>query len=113
MRSKSKKSAYSLNKKGLKIIKEWGGVATVLIAILYTFPFNVIDRFVNRNENELNSAREALTEISALQAEKIINTAKINDLDIDNLSNTYYVRILHPKSKQRSVREGCRQINLQ
>jgi len=50
----------SLSKKALEFIKEWGGVATVLIAILYTFPFDAASKIISWRYQSLLEARRTL-----------------------------------------------------
>jgi hypothetical protein len=87
----------SINQKALAFVKEWGVVVTVLIAIMYTFPFELTDRIINWREHDLKIARQALTEIATLQAEKVMNTIKLSELPdpsvSDFVSNTYNMRI--------------------
>lgn len=63
----------------LSFIKDWGGVATVIIAILYTFPFDIFDRIVHRKEANLASARHALADTFSLRADKISALQKANE----------------------------------
>jgi hypothetical protein len=83
-----------LNKKILDFIKEWGGVATVVIAVLYTFPFQIFDRIINRQEHDLAEARHELSDASALRAEKIAAVQKSNDpAYLDAINGAYDIRI--------------------
>jgi hypothetical protein len=84
----------SFGQRMLEFTKEWGGVATVAIAILYTFPFGIIDRIVNGQEHRLQMAREALSQFAALQVDRIATTSRISEPQArDFVNNMYQVRI--------------------
>jgi hypothetical protein len=84
----------SLNKRLLGLIKEWGGVATVLIAILYTFPFDAASRFISWRDHDISEARQILSEIAALYADQTSSVEKLKDGYTKSfLQNTYAIRI--------------------
>jgi hypothetical protein len=68
-------------------LKEWGGVATLLIAILYTFPSTVLDRVTSSEEKELARARQALSEGSSMMIERLLNAPKITDVRATDMMN--------------------------
>jgi hypothetical protein len=71
-------------------LKEWGGVATLLIAILYTFPSTVLDRVTSSEEKELARARQALSEGSSMMIERLLNAPKITDVRATDMMNNLY-----------------------
>ena len=60
-------------------IKEWGGVATLLIAIMYTFPFEAIDRYVRWNEHAVLDSRKILSDVASLRVDQTIKTPTLTD----------------------------------
>ena len=52
----------------LYVLREWAGVIVLIIAVIYTFPFDVVDRFVSGPEKEkaveLSAVRTALEELA-------------------------------------------------
>jgi hypothetical protein len=82
-----------LHKAALEFVKEWGGFATVIIAVVYTFPFDIIDRYLRWEEYSVSESRKALTDASALLADQLMNTAKVSDWQTRFLlTNTYSSR---------------------
>jgi hypothetical protein len=71
-------------------LKECGGVATLLIAILYTFPSTVLDRVTSSEEKELARARQALSEGSSMMIERLLNAPKITDVRATDMMNNLY-----------------------
>jgi hypothetical protein len=68
-----------LDQRALKFVKEWGGVATVLIAILYTFPFDLIGKIVEWRERSVVAARAALSQEEELVANRILALKQVKD----------------------------------
>jgi tetratricopeptide (TPR) repeat protein len=82
------------HKKALEFVKDWGGIATVSIAVAYTFPFSVIERYLSWTEYSVSETRKALTDASALIADSVMNSAKIADWQTRAfVSDTYNSRI--------------------
>jgi hypothetical protein len=82
-------------RRALSFLKEWGGLATLMIAVLYTFPFEAFDRYVNWSGRSLQSARAAITAVADLSAQRTLAIAQIKD-DIQArsfLTNMYNIRI--------------------
>jgi hypothetical protein len=83
-----------IHKRVLAFIKEWGGVATVIIAVAYTFPFEIFDRYIRWEEYSVVESRKALSDASSLVADEIMNSAKITDWQTKQLlQSTYSSRI--------------------
>jgi hypothetical protein len=94
--------------RALKFVKEWGGVATVLIAILYTFPFDAAGKFMNWREQSLLDARKALTEVAALYATQTSALAAIQDPAARSfLSGTYQIRIYNELLQNKAAINGA------
>src|SRR5262245_47519534 len=101
-----KKSAakQSEGQRLLKFIKEWGGVATILIAVLYTFPFEAISRYLSWRDQDLLQARQVLAETSALYADAISTSEKLTDPRLKEfLLNTYNIRIYNKLSANKDA----------
>jgi hypothetical protein len=91
-------------KRVLKFVKDWGGVPTVLIAILYTFPFDAAGKFINWREQNLVDARKALSEIAALYAAATTAVANVQDPQAKSfLNSTYQARIYVALLQNRQV----------
>lgn len=78
-------------------LKEWGGIGTVIIAIFYTFPLDLLDRVINAQEREreavdaaLESARRSLADMAALRAEKASRLQQSTDARYQNEINGAY-----------------------
>jgi uncharacterized protein YecT (DUF1311 family) len=69
----------SLGVRAINTVKEWGGVATVLIAILYTFPFEIFDRVINWRSYDITESRKILAQLSELQADKTSSLDRLQD----------------------------------
>jgi hypothetical protein len=54
-------SSKRIDQKILNAIKEWGGIATVIITILYTFPFDIFDRISHASEHHLAACARCIT----------------------------------------------------
>jgi hypothetical protein len=77
----------------LDVIKEWGGVATAVIALLYTFPLGVWDRFVLTERARV----EKLRELAVALAEEDANYAtRIGSIE-DQQAATFYTRAVSSK----------------
>jgi hypothetical protein len=77
----------------LDVIKEWGGVATAVIALLYTFPLGVWDRFVLTERARV----EQLRELAVSLAEEDANYAtRIGSIE-DQQAATFYTRAVSSK----------------
>lgn len=85
-----KSPADSLSQRMLRFVKDWGGVATVVIAILYTFPFQVFDRVVNKRQHDVQTARDALSQFASLQVDRLVNISRISDPQSKELMNNMY-----------------------
>lgn len=85
----------------LDLLKEWGGLATLVIALLYTFPFSLVDRYFNaQRERELGEhnavaeVRRAMSEMAALRAEKASRFVQSSDPRYQNeINSAYDIRI--------------------
>jgi len=66
----------------IKALKEWGGAATLLIAILYTFPFDAIDRFSKWRERDVLITRQALAEAATISIDAAKSSIQLNNPDI-------------------------------
>lgn len=94
-------SARGFSSAGLSFLKEWGGIGTLIIAVFYTFPFDVFDRFVNTQqrareaeENAIESVRRSLAEMAALRAEKASRLQQSADARYQNeINGAYDIRI--------------------
>ena len=94
----------SLSKKALEFIKEWGGVATVLIAILYTFPFDAAGKIINWRDQSLLDVRKTLSEVAALYAAETSAVAAVQDQQTKFfLANTYAIRIYNLLSENEAA----------
>jgi tetratricopeptide (TPR) repeat protein len=94
----------SREKRILKFVKDWGGVATVLIAILYTFPFDAAGRFIHWREQSLLDARKVLSEVAALYGAGTVAAANIQDAQARSfLLGTYNIRIYNALLQDRAV----------
>jgi tetratricopeptide (TPR) repeat protein len=103
-KKRRRRQKSSIHERALDFLKEWGGVATVLIAILYTFPFDAASRFISWREHNIIEARRVLSEVSALYAEEVTNFEKIQDLQLKSfLANSYNIRIYNRLSEYKSV----------
>ena len=51
----------------------------MLIAILYTFPFEIFDRVINWRTYDITESRQVLTQISELQANKVSSLDRLQD----------------------------------
>src|SRR4051812_1743012 len=71
-------------------LKEWGAVATLLIAILYTFPVGLKDRLTSTREKQLIQSRPVLSDGGSLMIERILNTSKTTDPRALELMNNMY-----------------------
>jgi uncharacterized protein YecT (DUF1311 family) len=69
----------SFGVRAINSVKEWGGVATVLIAILYTFPFEIFDRVINWSSYDITESRKILAQLSELQADKTSSLDRLQD----------------------------------
>jgi hypothetical protein len=63
----------------LTFVKEWGGILTIVIAIIYTLPLQVIDRLDANREKPIAAARQALASTFTLRAEKISALQKADE----------------------------------
>lgn len=67
-------------------VKAWGGVATLVVALLYSFPLGVWDRFVvsskQRSSAELSSVRDAIIDIADYQLEAARTIQTVTDPDM-------------------------------
>lgn len=96
-------------KRILKFIQEWGGIATVLIAILYTFPFDAAGKFINWREQNLLDARKAIFDVAALYATGTAAVASVQDAQARFfLSNTYNIRIFNILKQNEAAIEGAK-----
>ncbi|WP_139108450.1 MULTISPECIES: hypothetical protein [unclassified Ensifer] len=85
----------------LDLLKEWGGLATLVIALLYTFPFSLVDRYFNAQRERQLSERDAVAEVrraiadmAALRAEKASRFVQSSDPRYQNeIASAYDIRI--------------------
>lgn len=67
-------------------VKDWSGVATAVIALLYTFPLGVWDKFVanekQKTEQKVDQLRGALLQLSDLEASTARSYGSIQDPQI-------------------------------
>src|SRR5262245_8238394 len=87
-------SGKPFHKRALEFVKDWGGVATVILAVAYTFPLDAVSRYVKWKEHAVSETRSALSDTGALLADRIMNVAKVSDWKTRSfLANTYSSRI--------------------
>lgn len=71
--------------KSFQFLKEWGGLITLLIAVLYTFPFQVLDRYANWTGEGVKKSKDILVTSSQLYAEKVKTLSAMNPQRPDEL----------------------------
>src|SRR4051812_11343805 len=78
-------------------LKEWGPVATLLIAILYTYPVGLMDRLLSTREKQLITrekqliqSRQVLSDGGSIMIEPILNTSQTTDPRVLELMNNMY-----------------------
>ncbi|MBB4229331.1 hypothetical protein [Rhizobium mongolense] len=92
---------YSASSKGLLFLKEWGGIGTLVIALLYTFPKDVWKEITGREErarvaeeNAILAVRRTLADMAALRAEKASRISQSTDPRYQNeIVGAYDIRI--------------------
>lgn len=69
----------------------------MLIALLYTFPFDLYDRYFNWDQRNLVSARAAVAQMADLTAQRVLATAQFKEdvVTRDFLANMYNIRIFN------------------
>ncbi|MBY5585075.1 hypothetical protein [Rhizobium leguminosarum] len=85
----------------ISFVKEWGGIGTLLIALLYSFPSSVLDQWQKSKgqrqaaeKDALASVRGSLSEMAALRAEKASRLLQSSDAHYQNeISGAYDIRI--------------------
>lgn len=81
----------------LDSLKQWGGVATLVVALLYTFPLGVWDRFIlspeARKSAEVSILKELVVELSDVTATTAANVGQISDAQSRNI----YIRAMGTK----------------
>lgn len=95
------KRRKSRARKVLGYIKEWGGVATLVIALLYTFPLGVFQLIESTNaktaaaeDAAISSVRQSVSDMSQLIADKISHQIQSQDPRYrDALNVAYDIRI--------------------
>lgn len=94
---KLEKAVDGAKKSKLDSLKEWGGVATLIVALLYTFPLGVWDRFIlsadARRASEVSALKELVVELSDVTATSASNVSQISDAETRNV----YIRAMGTK----------------
>lgn len=84
-------------KSKLDSLKEWGGVATLIVALLYTFPLGVWDRFIlsaeARRASEVSALKKLVVELADVTATTASNVSQISDAETRNV----YIRAMSTK----------------
>jgi hypothetical protein len=80
----------------LALVKDWGGVATVAIAILYTFPFDAFDRYIRWSDYAVVETRKAISDIATLRGEWYAAVDKATDRRVKEwIGITYNARVFN------------------
>lgn len=94
-------------KSALQRVKEWGGVATLVVALAYSFPLGIWDRWITSRETrraaELVELRGALEQSSIMLAESARTLAMISDPALhDTIARAFNTRlyIIMEKNKE-------------
>jgi hypothetical protein len=93
IKSKARRSAS----KSMQILKEWGGAATLLIAILYTFPFDAFDRYSKWRDSDVTIARHVLAEAATISIDAAKTAAQLGaGADISGFYSAKFWNAIYP-----------------
>jgi tetratricopeptide (TPR) repeat protein len=80
----------------VKALKEWGGAATLMIALLYTFPFDAFDRFTKWRDSDVLAARQVLSDAATISIEFAKTPKELqNDPNIVNLYQAKFGNLIY------------------
>lgn len=88
----------------LENLKDWGGIASLVVALAYSFPLGLWDRFVlspqQRAAAELNDLRAVIEELTRLMSEGAFQVASIGDAQWQDTAR----RALHTRAYMKMLR---------
>jgi tetratricopeptide (TPR) repeat protein len=83
-------------RRALQLVKEWGAAATLMIAILYTFPFDVFDRYTKWWDKDVTVARQALSDAASIWLEQAKTTnAALDPRALDVIQRAYQTKFFN------------------
>jgi hypothetical protein len=107
--SDSAHAKHPIFQKFAQPLKEWGGAATLLIAILYTFPFDVFDRFAKWADKDILIARQTLADAATISIEAAKTATQVsNNPDVAQWYYAKFYNVLYPNRD--AVRRAARYL---
>src|SRR3954454_13890919 len=84
-------------KKTLSFFKEWGGTASICIALIYTFPLEIADRkwnnaekILKEEEKSIKEVRRVLSDGSSLMITKTLDSGEVSGpRELEMISDMY------------------------
>jgi tetratricopeptide (TPR) repeat protein len=93
---KSRRRIRRAGRGAVTFLKEWGGAATLLIALLYTFPFDAFDRFTKWREKDVITARQALADAASVWIEQAKTSTQTTDARMaDLLTRSFKIKLFN------------------